>query len=246
VDRDELVVSTKVGRILEGPDGAETGWHFDFSADGVERSMESSLERLGCGRLDMVFIHDPDEHWEEAIGEAYPALERAREQGLVSAIGAGMNQWEMELRFAREGRFDCFLLAGRYTLLEQGALTEFLPYCEAQGISVVVGGPFNSGILAADDPAAGTYNYRAAPEEMVERARSIRGICARHEVPIKAAALQFPLAHPAVAAVIPGAMAVAEVEENVAMLETPIPGAFWEELKSGGLLAADAPVPPRA
>ena len=164
--RDSFVLSTKVGRLL---DDSSRGWHFDFSADAVQRSIESSLERLGLDSVDIVYIHDPDDHWEQAIGEAYPALARLREQGVVKAIGAGMNQWEMELRFAQEGNFDCFLLAGRYTLLEQESLAEFLPHCEAHGIRVVVGGPYNSGILAAAPGAAANYNYRPAPPEMAPR-----------------------------------------------------------------------------
>jgi D-threo-aldose 1-dehydrogenase len=241
--RDEYVLSTKVGRLLDGTEGAETGWHFDFSADAVHRSIESSLKRLGVDRIDIVFIHDPDDHWEQAIGEAYRALHALREQGIVRAIGAGMNQWEMEQRFAEEGEFDCFLLAGRYTLLEQESLASFLPLCEERGISVVVGGPYNSGILASDLDARATYNYRAAPPDVLERARRIAAVSERHGVPLKAAAIQFPLAHPAVAAVIPGAMTVAEVDENVALVQHPIPAALWAELAAEGLLAAGAPAP---
>ena len=243
LDRSDFVLSTKVGRRLQEDAGGSQPWHFDFSRDGALRSFESSLERLGLDHIDILLVHDPDDHEDQAMREAFPALIELREQGLVTAIGAGMNQWEMELRFARELPLDCFLLAGRYTLLEQGALAEFLPYCDANGISVVAGGPYNSGILASDLGDAASYNYRAAPPEMLDRARAIKTVCDRYEVPLKAAALQFILAHPAIAAVIPGAASVAEVEENARMVETPIPGAVWAELRDAGLLDPSAPTP---
>ncbi len=243
LDRSDFVLSTKVGRRLQEDAGGSEPWHFDFSREGALRSFESSLERLGVDHVDILLVHDPDDHAEQALGEAFPALIELREQGLVGAIGAGMNQWELELRFARELPLDCFLLAGRYTLLEQGALAEFLPYCEANGISVIAGGPYNSGILASDLSGRVSYNYRAAPVEMIERARSIKVVCDRHDVPLKAAALQFILAHPAIAAVIPGAASVAQVEDNVRMVEAPIPGALWAELQDAGLLHLEAPVP---
>jgi len=241
LERSDFVISTKVGRRLQEDAGGTVQWHFDFSREGVLRTFESSLERLGVDRIDIVLVHDPDDHEEQALREAFPALIELREQGLIGAIGAGMNQWEMELRFARALPLDCFLLAGRYTLLEQGALTEFLPYCEANGVSVIAGGPYNSGILASDLSDSASYNYRTAPAEMLERARAIKAVCDRHDVPLKAAALQFILAHPAIAAVIPGAASIAEVEENVQMVETPIPGVLWDELKDAGLLDPDAP-----
>src|SRR5262249_29518003 len=151
-------------------------------------------------------------------------------RGVVKAIGAGMNQWQMELRFARETRSDCFLLAGRYTLLDQTALPEFLPYCAERGIGIIAGGPYNSGILAVGPRAGATFNYRAASAEMMDKAARIRAACDRHRVPLKAAALQFILAHPAVVSVIPGARSVAELEENVRMLELPIPLELWADL----------------
>ena len=243
LDRSRFVLSTKVGRLLREDVGGSEPWHFDFTRDGVLRSFETSLQRLGLDRVDILLVHDPDDHADQALREAFPALIELREQGLVGAIGAGMNQWELELRFARELPLDCFLLAGRYTLLEQGALAEFLPYCEANGISVIAGGPYNSGILASDLDDSANYNYRAAPPQMLDRARAIKAICDRHGVPLKAAALQFILAHPAVAAVIPGAASVAEVEENARMIETPIPAALWPELQEAGLLDSAAPVP---
>lgn len=243
LERSDFVLSTKVGRRLQEDAGGSEPWHFDFSRDGALRSFETSLERLGVDQIDILLVHDPDDHEEQALKEAFPALIELREQGLVTAIGAGMNQWEMELRFARELPLDCFLLAGRYTLLEQGALTEFLPYCEANGISVIAGGPYNSGILASDLGDSASYNYRAAPPKMLERARAIKAVCDRHDVPLKGAALQFILAHPAIAAVIPGAASVAEVEENARMVEAPIPGALWDELKEADLLDPAAPTP---
>ena len=164
-------------------------------------------------------------------------------QGRVKAIGAGMNQWQMELAFARQGHFDCFLLAGRYTLLDQTALPEFLPYCVEHGISVVAGGPYNSGILAVGPREGATFNYRAASPEMMDKARRVAAVCERHHVPLRAAALQFILAHPAIASVIPGARSVAEVEENVALVEHPIPAALWADLKQDGLIADAAPTP---
>ncbi len=243
LERSGFVLSTKVGRLLQEDVGGAEPWHFDFTRDGVLRSFETSLERLGLDRVDILLVHDPDDHADQAIREAFPALIELREQGLVGAIGAGMNQWELELRFARELPLDCFLLAGRYTLLEQTALAEFLPHCEANGISVIAGGPYNSGILASDLDDTARYNYASAPPEMLDRARAIKAVCDRHGAPLKAAALQFILAHPAVAAVIPGAASVAEVEENARMIETPLPAALWSELKDTGLLDPTAPVP---
>ena len=218
-------------------------WVFDFSTQGVRQSFNASLQRLGLERVDILFIHDPDNHYKEALTQAFPVLMELRAQGHVKAIGAGMNQWEMELQFAREGHCDCFLLAGRYTLLDQTALPEFLPYCLEHHISVMAGGPYNSGILAVGPRAGATFNYRAASPEMMHKAQSINAVCERYQVPLKAAALQFILAHPAIASVIPGARSVAEVEENIRMVEFPIPSALWAELKQAGLIAAAAPTP---
>ena len=214
---------------------------FDFSRDGVLRSLEDSLRRLDMDRIDIALIHDPDDHHDQAISEAFPALAELRSQGVIGAIGAGMNEWEALARFAVEGDFDCFLLAGRYTLLDQSGLAELLPLCEQRGISVILGGPYNSGVLASDLSGSATYFYAATPPEVLLRAREIKTVCDRHEVPLKAAALQFGLAHPAVAATIPGAQSVAEVEENVAMVQLPIPGALWDELRGQHLIPAEAP-----
>ena len=243
IPRDRYVLSTKVGRVLRPDAGGQTTWAFDFSREGARASFESSLERLGIERVDIVFVHDPDEHYQAALAGAFPVLRELRAGGRIRAIGAGMNQWQMELAFAREGYNDCFLLAGRYTLLDQTALPEFLPYCVEHHISVVAGGPYNSGILAVGPRAGATFNYRAAPPEMMDKAARIAQVCERHQVPLKAAALQFILAHPAIASVIPGARSVAEVEENARMVELAIPGELWAELKEAGLIVAEAPTP---
>ena len=174
---------------------------------------------------------------------AYRALSELRSQGVVKAIGAGMNQWEMEARLAREGDFDCFLLAGRYTLLDHQALPEFLPLCQEKNISVIIGGPYNSGILASDLSESATFNYRPAQREVLEQARRCKEVCDRHGVPLKAAALQFVFGHPAVTAAIPGPRTVSEAEENFQMMSHSIPAALWEELRHEGLLPAEAPSP---
>jgi D-threo-aldose 1-dehydrogenase len=245
VARERYVLSTKVGRVLDPaePGSDRMAWAFDFSRPGVLRSFESSLERLGLERVDILLIHDPDNHYEQAMAEAAPVLVELLAQGRVRAIGAGMNQWEMELKFAQAGFFNCFLLAGRYTLLDQTALPEFLPYCVEHRISVVAGGPYNSGILAVGPRDGATFNYRAASPEMMDKARRIAAVCERHRVPLRAAALQFILAHPAIASVIPGARSVGEVEENVALVEFPIPVELWADLKQDGLIAGAAPTP---
>ncbi len=252
--RDELVLSTKVGRILvPAAEGAIEDHQykdvlplnpvFDFSADGIRRSFESSLERLGLERIDILHVHDPDAHYREVLDEAFPALACLRDEGRIGAIGAGMNQWEMLFDFAREADFDCFLLAGRYTLLDQSALPRLLPECERRGISILIGGPYNSGVLAAGSRGAGHYNYERPAPAILEKVARLESVAAHHEVPLKAAALQFPLAHPAVASVIPGARTAAEVEENVNMFSHPIPFAFWSELVAEKLLPEHAPIP---
>ncbi|HET7421467.1 MAG TPA: aldo/keto reductase [Candidatus Dormibacteraeota bacterium] len=237
--RDEFVLMTKVGRLLRAdappdPDQSFKGTPplnpvFDFSYDGVMRSVEESLERLGLDRVDVLLIHDPDNHHDEALSGAYRALDRLRSDGTITAVGAGMNQSEMLARFAREAGFDCFLLAGRYTLLDRDGARELLPLCLEHGIAVVAGGVFNSGILADPDTQP-RFNYRPAPPQLVQRARALRAVCERHGVDIKAAALQFPLRHPAVAAVLIGPRSVAQLEENVQLFETPIPEGLWPEV----------------
>ena len=252
--RSSFVLSTKVGRVLNpvGSGKVESVWFdrpapfepvFDFSYDGVMRSFEESLKRLGLERVDILYIHDPDDHFAEAMSGAYPALHKLRAEGVVSAIGAGMNQAGMEARFAREGDFDCFLLAGRYTLIDHSGLAELLPLAVEKHISIVIGGPYNSGILAGGALSGSKFNYQSAPPEVVERVRQVEAVAARHEVPLKAAALQFPLAHPAVASVIPGARSAAEAKENFGLMLAPIAPDFWAELKALGLLPAEAPTP---
>ena len=251
VPREEFVLSTKVGRLLDnkGPmdeDGLYVNVpnlevRYDYSRDGVLRSIDESLNRLGLDRIDIAFIHDPDEHFDIAINEAFPALADLRSQGVLKAIGAGMNQWEMLADFAREGDFDCFLLAGRYTLLDYSALEIFLPLCLEKHISVILGGPYNSGILASDLKSGTTYFYQEAPQEVITRASEIREICAKYNVGLKAAALQFGLLHPAVAATIPGARKPAEVLENIESASAEIPTDLWNEIKGEGLLPSSAP-----
>ncbi len=245
VERDRLVISTKVGRMLRY--GKQTGGDpsielvYDYTREGVRESLEGSLERMGVDSVDILFIHGPDNHYDPAIDEAYPTLAELRDDGVVKAIGAGMNQWEMELRFAKEGEFDCFLIANRYTLLEQGAVTEFLPYCEENEISVIIGGPYNSGVLA--NPGEGRYEYRAAPAEIVDRALRLKEVCDEHGVPLRAAALQFVLAHPAVASVIPGTTSPEHHAVNFRMMSDPIPADLWGERRDEGLIHPEAPVP---
>ncbi|MEN8655070.1 aldo/keto reductase [Streptomyces sp. 21So2-11] len=257
-DRDTYTLSTKAGRLLEpDPDGrvgrqdegfAVPATHrrlWDFSADGIRRSVEDSLERLGLDRIDVVYLHDPDDHAEQAFREGYPALERLRAEGTVRAIGAGMNQTGMLTRFLRDTDVDAVLCAGRYSLLDQRAAHELLPEAAARGKSVVVGGVFNSGLLADPRPGA-TYDYAAAPLDMLDRALRIKAVAGRHGVPLRAAALSFPFGQSAVASVLVGARSAAEVTDAAAMLATPVPAALWEELRAEGLLAADVPVPPVA
>jgi D-threo-aldose 1-dehydrogenase len=251
--RDDFVLATKVGRLLRTDAPAEPGqrfWKgvppvnpvFDFSSDGVLRSVDESLERLGLDRIDVLHLHDPDDHYEAALTQGYPALDRLRREGVIGAIGAGMNQAEMLVRFAREADFDCFLVAGRYTLLDQTALPELLPLCRERKIAVIVGGVYNSGILVDPKPGA-TFDYRPAPPSWLERAQRLRAICDRHAVPLMAAAIQFPLAHPAVASVLVGARSRAELDESLDLLALPIPAELWAELRSEGLLPEEAPVP---
>jgi D-threo-aldose 1-dehydrogenase len=248
--RTELVLSTKVGRLLEpggDPDPLFKGVPaaapvFDFSYDGALRSLESSLERLGLDRVDIALIHDPDEHYDEAVAGAYVALERLRGEGVVGAIGVGMKQSELLVRFAREADVDCLLVAGRYTLLDGDALAELLPQCEEKGIAVIAGGVFNSGILASSD-GSGRYDYAPASAELVERVRALATVCARWDVPLQAAALQFPLGHPAIACVLVGCRSAAEVDEDARLFELELPPELWDDLRAERLLPADAPVP---
>ncbi|MEV5280410.1 aldo/keto reductase [Streptomyces sp. NPDC052811] len=254
--RDSYTLSSKVGRLLvPHPRGgahddlangfAVPATHrrvWDFSADGVLRSLEASLQRLGLDRIDIVLLHDPDDHADQALREAYPALERLRAEGVIGAIGVGMNQSALPARFLRETDIDTVLLAGRYTLLEQDSLTELLPEAAARGRSVIIGGVFNSGLLTDPRPGA-TYDYAPAPRPVLDRALRLRAVCERHGVPLRAAALRFPFGHRAVASVLTGARSPHEVRDTVEQLGRPIPAALWDELRAEGLLDPDTPVP---
>ena len=206
---------------------------FDYSADGVTRSLEASLARLGLDRVDIALIHDPDDHAEQAFREAYPALEKLRAAGVVRAIGAGMNQAEMLTRFVTDTDVDVVLVAGRYTLLDQSAAAELLPAARRRGVSVIAGGVFNSGVLAAPDEGA-TYDYQAAPAELIERARRLQEACARFGVPLRAAAARFPLTHPAVASVLIGARNAAEISDALRLRALEVPAALWDALSEEG------------
>ncbi|AMB59780.1 aldo/keto reductase [Microterricola viridarii] len=255
--RDEFVVSTKVGKILVDTDEFpgerdEQGFdvpknrvrRWDFSRDGVLRSIEGSLTRLGLDRLDVVLVHDPDDHYREALDEAFPALEELRAQGVITSYGAGMNQSAMLSEFVTNTDLDVIMVAGRYSLLEQPALADLLPAAEARGVSIVAAGVFNSGLLATDRPAADAkYNYEDAPAELLSRVNRIADLCESHGVKLPAVAAQFALGHPAVATVCLGARSRAQVERNASLFDVAIPGALWSDLRTAGLLAESAPTP---
>jgi len=263
--RDDVLLSTKVGRLLKpcSADEVNSGIfidvpqvkiEFDYSYDGVMQSIEDSYKRLGMDRIDIVYIHDVDmfthgsaeaseRRIQEVMAGGYKALDELRKAGTVRAIGAGLNNWETCQRLTELGQFDCFLLAGRYTLLEQEALNTFLPICERDGIGIVLGGPYNSGILATGPIAGATYNYEPASPQVLERVGKIEAVCRGYGVSLADAALRFPFCHPSVVSVIPGGQTVDQVLRNRQMMDTVIPNALWLDLKSEGLLHADAPVP---
>jgi D-threo-aldose 1-dehydrogenase len=265
--RDEIVLSTKIGRLLKPKDPGKGGIDggvfaavlpfdpvFDYSYDGVMRSVEDSLQRLGTHRIDVLLIHDVD-RWthgseeaadrrrKEVLDGGYRAMVKLRESGAVGAIGAGLNEWDSCQKLAEASDLDCFLLAGRYSLLEQESLQTFLPLCQKRGIGVFMGGPYNTGILATGAVSGAMYNYAPAKPDILERVRKLEAVCQRHKVTLASAALQFPLAHPAVCSVIPGAKTAAEVKRNIATIEAPIPRDFWAELKREKLIAEEAPLP---
>ena len=252
--RDSYLISTKVGRLIRplapGETAADEGFAEtpglkrvrDYSRDGIRRSIEESLERLGLDRVDIVYLHDPDEYETEVYESGYPALAELRSEGVVTAIGAGMNQAEMLTRFVDRLDLDVVLLAGRYSLLDQIALAELLPACVQRGVAVVIGGALNSGLLA-NPTAEGRYDYDRAPPEVLARATRMQEVCSRHGIPLIAAALQFPLGHPAVASVLVGARSAREVEANADAFATEVPPGLWEELRASKLLADDVPVP---
>jgi D-threo-aldose 1-dehydrogenase len=261
--REEYVLSSKVGRVLRPArrssinfspwtDAAPFSLHYDYSYDGTMRAFEDSLHRLGLESMDICFIHDIDvftrgtdqpEVFNEAMDGCWRALEKLRIEGTVKAIGVGVNEWEVCYEALKRRDFDCFLLAGRYTLLEQEALNEFLPLCEERGAAVVVGGGFNSGILATGAKPGAKYNYAPAPTHVMEKVAKIEAVCAAHDVPLPAAALQFVVAHPAIPSFIAGTRTVAQLKQNLTWFSHPIPSAFWTDLKARGLLRDDAPTP---
>jgi D-threo-aldose 1-dehydrogenase len=250
--RDEFVLATKVGRLLRADAPADPNTVFfgvppenpviDFSFDGVLRSIDESLERLGLDRIDIAHIHDPESHYEEALSGAYPALERLRDEGVIRWLGAGMNQVEMLERLAVETDLDFFLVAGRYTLLDQSALPRLLPLCVERRIGVVIGGVYNSGILVDPVPGA-TFNYRLAAPSWLERAQRLQEVCAAYDVPLMAAALQFPLAHPAVETVLLGVRSPGNLDAGLDALAVEIPAELWSDLRAAELLPESAPTP---
>ena len=254
--REDFIISTKVGRLLvTNPAGRQAdpeGYDVvspltrrrDYSRDGVVRSVEESLIRLGLDYLDIVFVHDPDDYYREALDEAFPALDELRAQGIIRSFGAGMNQSEMLAEFTLNTSLDVIMCAGRYTLLDQRALDDLLPAATGHGVSIVAAAVFNSGILAQMRPAPNaTYDYSPATREMVDRVNGIADICERHSVPLPAAAIQFSLGHPAVSTVCVGARSSEQVERNVSLFDVKISGDLWAELAAEGLIRADAPTP---
>ncbi|GLR86324.1 aldo/keto reductase [Bradyrhizobium iriomotense] len=263
VAREDVVLCTKVGRWMDAFHAPENRSGFvggqphkavvDYSYDGTMRSVEQSLLRLGTDRIDLLLIHDVDvwthgaaaieDRFREAMSGAYVALDKLRSEGVVAGIGIGVNEADMCVRFAKAGTFDVMLLAGRYSLLEQPALKEFLPLAVQQGIAVLLGGVFNSGILATGAVKGAKYNYQDAPPEILAKVAEIQRVCEAHRVALPTAAVHFALGHQAVASVVLGAHSPEEVERNVAALTTKVPGALWADLKAARLLDADAPVP---
>jgi D-threo-aldose 1-dehydrogenase len=255
-----LVVSTKAGRLLrEGAPRDDTQYHdgisfyqdvpsagpiWDFSYDGVRRSVEESLERVGVGRFDVLHLHDPDDHLPQAATTAYHALRDLRAEGRVTAIGAGANRAEPLAELIRTCDLDVVLVAGRYTLLDQTAMADLLPLCESRGVSVVIGGVFNSGVLI--DPVPGVrFDYLPADHAVLAKARAIREVCDKYEVPLAAAAVQFPLAHPSVCTVLVGPRTISELETDLSLFEVEIPPQLWADLRNEELLGADIPTPER-
>jgi D-threo-aldose 1-dehydrogenase len=252
--REEYVISSKVGRLLvpnEQPRGVDTeGFvvpddlrrQWDFSRDGVLRSIEDTLERTGLDRLDIVYLHDPDDHWRQAAEEAMPTLAELRDQGVIGAIGAGMNQSAMLARFLRETAADVVMLAGRYTLLDQSALDDVLPAARELGKSVVAVGVFNSGLLSRDRPIEGMkYDYQDAPPELVARAQAIAQVCAAHGTTLPAAAIAFPHTHPSTVNVTLGMRDREQVARNVELHRSTVPQALWDDLRHQGLIRSDVP-----
>jgi D-threo-aldose 1-dehydrogenase len=256
-DRDEYVLSTKVGRLLVPAADGDTAMddegfavpathrrHWDFSRDGILRSVEASLGRLGLDRIDVLFLHDPDDHWRQAIEEGYPALAELRDQGVVRSIGAGMKQCQMLADFVRETDMDLVMLAGRYTMLDQSALDEILPLCLQRDVGVVNVGVFNSGLLSKPEPTAGMrYDYGAAPPDLIDRALKMAAVCRRYGVTLPTCAIQFGSAHPAIVSTAMGSGSAERVKQNLDMFSAEIPAGVWDDLVSEGLLRPDIPLP---
>ena len=264
--RENIQLSTKIGRILEDcePDQVtpeafvdvpQKRIRFDYTYDGVMRSYEDSRSRLGIKNADILLVHDVDvfsqgsqEKSDAKVrelfdGGGYRALDELRGSGDILAVGAGVNEWQVCEKLLSLGDFDGFLLAGRYTLLEQGALDSFLPLCESRDVGIILGGVFNSGILATGPIENAKYNYQSAPPKIIETVSKIEQICKTHQVQLKEASIQFVLGHPAVKTVIPGAVSAAQIQENTKLFETKIPQALWSDLKTEGLIRTDAPTP---
>ncbi len=267
--RENIQLSTKIGRLLLDCEPHEVTPEafvdvpqkrivFDYTYDGVMRSYEASRERIGVANADILLVHDvcvfsqgsqemSDAKVRELFdGGGYKALVELRDAGEIAAIGAGVNEWQVCEKLLGLGDFDGFLLAGRYTLLEQEALDSFLPLCEKRDVGIILGGPYNSGILATGAVPGAKYNYADAPEDILARVRKIEAVCAAHDTPLIAAALQFVLGHPCVKTVVPGAVSAAEVQSNVALLEREVPAGLWSDLRSEGLIRPDAPLPSEA
>jgi D-threo-aldose 1-dehydrogenase len=258
IPREELVISTKVGRLLREGAPRDDSQYFngepfyknvpsagpvwDFSENGIRQSVEESMQRVGVDQFDILHLHDPDDHFEQASTTGYHALSKLRADGKVQAIGAGMNRTPVLTKLVHDCDLDVILLAGRYTLLDQTGMDELLPMCARRNTSVIVGGVFNSGILIDPEPGT-TFDYVPAPPEVLDRARGVRSICARHDVPMAAAAVQFPLAHPQVCSVLLGPRSLDELDMDLGLLSVGIPPALWADLRAAGLLRPDAPCP---
>ena len=262
-NRSDFVLSSKVGRLLHPARKEDINYapwtnagrfevEFNYSYDATMRSVDDSLQRMGLESIDILYIHDIDkftrgdeqpEVFETAMNGAWRALSKLRDERVVKAIGVGVNEWEVCQDALEQRDFDCFLLAGRYTLLEQEALDTFLPLCEQRNASVVVGGGFNSGILATGAKDGAKYNYSPAPETIKRRVQAIESVCKEFQVPLPAAALQFVVAHPAVPTFMAGTRTVKQLKQNIAWFSHPIPSEFWTALKSKRLIREDAPTP---
>ncbi|MGS2722638.1 aldo/keto reductase [Porticoccus sp. GXU_MW_L64] len=262
--RDDYVLSTKVGRLLKPAGYAEERHcyrspmpfdiHYDYSYDAIMRSFEDSLQRTGLDRIDILYMHDigrvthgdaNDHHMPIAMDGGYKAMDSLRSQGLVKAIGLGVNEYQVCEESLEHGDWDCFLLAGRYTLLEQESLSTFLPKCEQRNCSIVIGGAYNSGILATGTKKGGTlyYDYGPAPQHVIDKVRQLEELCEQHGIPLAAAALQFPLAHPSVVSVIPGMSNPRRIAQTQALIDTRIPAEFWQAIRDKNLVDEAAPLP---